>query len=160
MRHGLTLIELLIVITLLVVLSAATVYVFRVVLINWSFFDIRTGLAIELDRGTEELARRLRSSSEIRNLSTNEIRFSYGNNSSFVYYFYDALGEYQLREAVLTGGINGTFVNSVGRVVMAQIVPPPVSALSVAGNTANITLVLSRKDETLNSRVLVRPRNL
>lgn len=160
MRHGLTLIELLIVITLLVVLTAATVYVFRVVLINWSFFDTRAGLAIELDRGSQELARRLRSSSAIQNLSANEIRFSYGNNSSFVYYFYDADGDYQLRETVLAGGINGTFVNSSGRIVMTQIAPPPASAMSVTGNTANITLVLSHNSETLNSRVVVRPRNL
>ena len=160
MRHGLTLIELLIVISLLVVLTGATAYVFRIVLVNWSYFDTRTGLAIELDRGMEGVTRNLRMASAIQNLSSNEIRFTQGNNSSFIYYFYNSGKDYQLREAVLTGGINGTFVNNAGRIIMTQVAPPPASTMSVTGNVANITLALADRGEALNSRVIVRPRNL
>ncbi len=167
-RGGLTLIELMITIAMLVVLTLVLVSVLRVILLSWSSEETRAGIDINIDRGVEEVVRDLRDVKAVQ-CSNDEIRFSPDLVSYYIYYLYNAADSYplafdksayQLRKAALTGGIKGTFTFGSGDIKMTDILPPPVSDVSISGTLITIDLSVKRNDETIRSKTAVMPRNL
>ena len=67
---------------------------------------------------------------------------------------------YELRKAALTGDIDGTFTYGSGQLIMADVLAPATSDLSLTGNLLTIDLSVTRNDETIRSRTEVRPRNI
>ena len=158
-------------------LSASVVLLLRVVLVNWSSQETRSGIDINLDRGIEEMERDLRKATSVQSTANyDEIRYAQRQGASstynyYIYYLYNAgdsyvpptnfsQASYRLRRGTLSGGINGTFTYGSGDAVVNDVLPPPTSDLSLSGNLVTIDLSVKRGDETIRSRTRVRPRNL
>jgi prepilin-type N-terminal cleavage/methylation domain-containing protein len=171
-EQGLTLIELMITIVLFTMLFGVATYMLRAVLISWSSSESRAGINIGIDRGIEETVRDLREAREIRSLNNyDEIRFSKDKTTYYIYYLYNSLDSYtpppafnrtsyELRKAQISGNVNGTFTYGSGQVIMADILPPPISDLSFNSNIVNLDISIKRFDETIRSKTQVNPRNL
>lgn len=168
MRRGLTLIELIMTASMMVVLVGAMTYVFLVVLTGWSTQLDRAGIDIQIDRGIEEMARDLREA-EVVQSANDEIRFTEDQVTYYIYYLYNEddsyplrfdQSSYELREATLSGGIGGTFTYGSGRIIIIGVLPPPTSDLSLTNNMITIDLSINKDDETVRSRTSVKPRNL
>ncbi|MBU0759915.1 MAG: hypothetical protein KKC66_04180 [Candidatus Omnitrophica bacterium] len=154
------------------ILAVVTVYIFRAVLLSWSSQETRAGIDIVLDRGIEEMVRDLREAKEIQSTGGyDEIRFSQDQSTYYIYYLYNARDSYapppafdqtvyELRKAVLTGDINGSFTYGSGQIIITDVLPPAVSDLSLSGNIVAIDLSVARGDEAIRSRTEVMPRNL
>ncbi len=169
MKRGLTLVELIITIVMLVILTGVIIYILRVVLLSWSSQETRSGIDIALDRGIEEMARDLREGRQVSTLNNDEIRFTQDLSVYYSYYLYNASdsyppsfnqGAYQLRKAALSGGISGTFAYGSGVVKITDVLAPPASDISLSSNLITLDLSIKRKNETIRSRTQVRPRNL
>jgi type II secretory pathway pseudopilin PulG len=175
-RKGLTLLELIIAIGMLVVLVAAAVYVFIAVLRGWFSQETRAGIDINLDSAMEQVTRDLREARQIQSTSLyNELRFTRDRATFYVYYLYnaddpygppfDSALSYQLRKETLdTSDINGTFTYGSGQIILTDVVSPAASNspsdLSLSGNMATVDLSVNRGGETIRLRTQVRPRNL
>lgn len=167
-EKGLTLIEVIITIVMLVVLVSVLTYIFRVILISWSSQETRAGSDINLDRAMEEMSRDLREANQAQS-ANDEIRFKQGQNTYLIYYLYNmndsyppdfSQASYQIRRDTLNGGINGTFTYGQGQIIATDVLAPPVSDLSFASNMITLDLSIKRNDETVRARTLVKPRNL
>ena len=171
-KKGMTLIEILITITMLVMLMGVSVYVFRAILINWSLLESRSGIAVNLDSAMAKMLRDFRTAKEVQSTTGyHEIRFSPDEVNFYVYYLYNEsdsyapppefdMQYYQLRKATLSGGINGTFTYGSGQLILTDVLPPPDSELSINDNIITIDLMAERKGETKRLRTEVRPRNI
>ena len=148
-------IELAITVLLMTILTGTMVFVFITLTGQWSSAEKRASIDIGIDRGVEEMVRDLREANQTFS-SNDEIRYTKDRSNFSVYYFYNN----QVREAVLSGGLNGTYTNSTGRIVVRDVLPPPVSDLSISNNTVNIDISISRGNETIRQNTAVRPRNL
>ena len=171
MRKGLTFIELMIVIAMLVILTAVLFYVLRTVFLIWPSQVTRAGIDISLDTDIEQIVRDLRKERGVQSASGyNEIRFTQDQSAFYIYYFYHAADPYgppfdttllyQLRKATLAGGMNGTFTYGSGDLVMTDVMAPPTSILSLDNHLITLDLSVKRDGETIRSRTQVRPRNL
>ena len=171
MRKGLTFIELMIVIAMLVILTAVLFYVLRTVFLIWPSQVTRAGIDISLDTDIEQIVRDLRKGRVVQSASGyNEIRFTQDQSAFYIYYLYhaadpygppfDAALLYQLRKAPLAGGLSGTFTYGSGDMIMTDVMAPPASILSLNNNLITLDLSVKRGDETIRSRTQVRPRNL
>lgn len=169
MKRGFTLIELCITVGMVVVMVGVTAYFSRAILLSWSSQETRSGIDISLDRGIEEIARDLREARVAQSVNNDEVRFTQDQSDYYIYYFYntdDAYPpvfnqvSYDLKKALLTGGIGGTFTYGSGTIIISDILPPPVSDLSIAGNLVTIDLSAKRNDEVIRSRTEIKPRNL
>lgn len=174
MKKGLTLIEMMITVGMIVILAGAAGYVFCAVLVSWSSQETRAGIDINLDRGIENVVRDLRESRVASAINNDEIRFSHDQVAYYIYYLYNAgdsyppafgQSSYQLRKAALTGGLNGTFTYGSGELIISDIKPrtaftPARPVISFTGNMATIDISIKRGDETVRSRTAVMPRNL
>ena len=173
-RDGFTLTELILSIGLFALLAVIITVVLRTILVSWDLQERRSGIDINLDRGIEEMVRDLRKSKQVQSATNyDEIRFCQGTTTTACYIFYlyhanDAYvpppafdqSSYQLKRTALTGDIDGTFTYGSGDVVVNDVLPPPVSDLSLAGNLLTVDLSVKRGDETIRSRTQVRPRNV
>lgn len=173
-KKGLTLIEMMIAIVMLVGLTGAITYIFRAVLLSWSSQDTRAGIDINLDRDIEKVVRDLRKSKQASTVNNDEIRFSHDKVIYYIYYLYNTSdtypptfgqSSYQLRKATLTGGLSGTFTYGSGDFIMSDIKPrtaftPARPVISFTSNMATMDISIARGDETIRSRTAVRPRNL
>lgn len=165
-----------IVIVMFVALALVAVYVFRAVLLSWSSAEERSGIDIVLDRAVEEMVRELREATAVNDsVNDDEIRFTTGGNS-YIYYLYNATdgsyppnfdqATYDLKRTTLVGGIAGTFTYGSGRVIITDVVPPPIGSapqtdLSVdADNLVTIILKITRDDETITTKTQMKPRDL
>jgi len=169
---GFTLVELVLSVILFAVLTVATALILRILLVTWSSQERRGGIAINLDRGIEEMARDLRKAREVQSTAGyDEIRYRLGTGSYYIFYLYNtddsyipppafSQSSYQLRRAPLNGGINGTFTYGAGDIVVNDVVPPSTSDLSFSGSLVTIDLTVTRADETIRSRTQMRPRNV
>lgn len=166
--RGLTLIELIISVAVLAILAAALAYIFRVVLLSWSSQEKRAGIQVNLNRGMEEIARDLRKAKQISAVNNDEIRFTPDRSSYYIYYLYNLndpyppsfnQGAYELKKAVLSGGISGTFTYGSGQIIISGVIPPPASDLSFSASLITIDLSVSRADETVRLRTRVKSRN-
>lgn len=169
MKKGLTLIELMIVIIMFVVLTGVTMYILRAILLSWASQETRTGIDISLDRGIEEITRDLRKARQANYTHNGELRFTLDLTNYHIYYLYNANDSYppsfnqslyQLRKAGLSAGMNGTFTYGSGDIKITDVLPPPVSNLSLSSNLIILDLSVAGKSETIRSRTQVRPRNL
>ena len=176
-KYGLTLIELMITIVMVVILASVTVYVFRAVLLSWSVGEERAGVDISLDRGIERMVRDLREAANIDNKYSNEIRFTRGGH--YIYYFYNATdpyptdlteASYELRKADLSGVTDsdlttGIFTDGSGRIIITDVIPAtaepnPTELSKGANDLVTIILNVQRDDEALTSKTQVKARNL
>lgn len=174
MKNGFTLTELIVSVGLFALLALIVTLVLRTILVSWDIQERRSGIDINLDRGIEEVVRDLRKAKQVQSAANyDEIRFCQGTTTTSCYIFYlynagDSYGpppafnqsSYQLKRATLTGDINGTFTYGSGDAVVNDVLPPPTSDLSLAGNLLTIDLSAKRGDETIHSRTQVRPRNV
>jgi len=171
MKHSraLTLIELMITISMLVVVVGVSVYVFRAVLLSFSGMEAMGGMDIVLSRGIEEMVRDFREAQGLDALNDDEIRFTKNSSDYYIYYLHNdketypsdfSEEEYSLRKAELTGGITGTFTYGDGKVILNGVLPPSTTDLSVDGNMITVDISLSLNGETARGRTEVRPRNL
>jgi prepilin-type N-terminal cleavage/methylation domain-containing protein len=167
-RKGLTLIELMITVLLMVILTGSMVFVFITLIGQWSSGQYRAGIDIGLDRGIEEMVRDLREANQSQS-SNKEIRFTKDGVNFSIYYFYNAADRYpltfnqdlyQVRKAVITPGISGNFTYGSGKIVLRDVLKPLTSDLSFNNNTVNIDISVTRGNETIRSATQVRPRNL
>jgi hypothetical protein len=158
-------------ITAFAFILVATSSVFHAVLTAWSGEEHRTGIGIELDRAAEEMTRELRAVSDVKSdAGQEEVRFERSPGDAYIYYFYNAADVYarppvfdqkiyQLRRTALKDGIDGNFVYGSGDILAHDILPPPVSHLSVADGLVTLDLCAKKNDESVRSRTRVRPRN-
>lgn len=173
-KKGLTLIEAMIAVAMLVILTGAITYAFRAVLLSWSSQETRTGINVNLKYDIEDIVRELRGSRQAGAVNNDEVRFSQDKVTYYVYYLYNpsdgyppAFGQsaYQLKKAALTGGLNGTFAYGSGDLIMSDIKPrtaftPARPVISFTDNMVTMDISIARGDETVRSRTAVRPRNL
>lgn len=161
-------IELVITSALITVLAGVVVYTLRAVLLSWSSQETRAGADISLDWKMEAISRDLRKARAIQS-SGDEIRFTRDQVNYYIYYLYNAADSYppsfgqtsyQLKKAVLSGGIGETFTYGAGDLKMTGILPPPTSDLSLNSNLVTLDLSMKQRDETIRSRTKIRPRNL
>ena len=166
---GLTLIELLIAVALIAILVGAFAYVFRAVLLTWSSQETRAGVTISLSSGVTQMVRDLRSARSVGVVNSDELRFTPDSTNYYIYYLYNSRDHYppafnqsiyDLKRAVLTGGINGSFAYGSGNIILKNTLPPPASDLSFSGNLVVIDLSATIKNETIWYRTRIRPRNI
>jgi prepilin-type N-terminal cleavage/methylation domain-containing protein len=167
-KKGFTLIEVIIVIAMLAVLTAASAYIYHAILLAWSSQEKRAGIVTDIDRAIEELARDLREAKQVQS-ADDEIRFTRDNSAYYIYYLYNAndtyplsfnQSSYQLRKAPLTAGISGNFTYGSGQIILNDMLSPPTSDLSMSGNIITIDASIQRATETIRSRTQVKPRNI
>lgn len=163
-----TLIELLMAMFMIAILMYVAVYIFQAVLSVWSVQEMRTGLDISLYKGLDIVALDLRDSSSVQS-SNDEIRFTSDGVNYYIYYFYNPAdpyppafnkSSYQLKKATLAGGINGTFTYGSGQFIVANVLPPATSDLSLTNNVLNIDLSVKQGNEIIRARTEIRPRNI
>jgi hypothetical protein len=163
------------------ILTVVILSVFRAVLLSWSSEEARVDIDIGLDTGIEKMVRELREAIEVQSAAEyNEIRFTVeenGLNVSYIFYFYNEndsylpppafdRDSYELRKAVLAGGINGTFDYGDGLIIITGITSPsqgtdPKTELSIdADNLINIVIKITEKDDIITSKTQVKPRGL
>ena len=168
MRKGMSLVETVITTVLVAVLTIATAYVFRAILLSWTAGEGRLGIDINLDRGMFEMVRDLREARAVSSVNSDELRFTTTDNTYHIYYFYNASDDYppdfgqssyEIRKASLDGSPTAGLVNS-GRVVISDVLPPSTSDLSYSLNIVTIALGVKKGNETITSSIQVRPRNL
>ena len=169
---GFTLLEVVIAIIMFVLLAVTVIFVFRAALLSWTFQDDRTGIRVKVHRGIDELFRDLREAKNIQSTTSyDEIRFSGDGSNYSIYYFYNSNDvytpppafnqtTYELKKTNLTGGVNGTFNYGDGQMILAEVLSPITSDLSVNGSVVNIDLSVKHHDETIRRVTQVIPRNL
>ena len=188
MSKGLTLIEMLIAMGMLIILLGVTMYMFSVVLFSWVSEEERAGLGVELDRAVNMMAKDVREAKKsdtktIAWLHPKEIRFAVVNSrqadgtpvpnsfSYYIYYFYNANDRYpntftqsvyDLKRCALTG-VTGYDPNTgaftYGSGQIAANQLSPVSSLTVNGNTVAIDLSITKGSETMRARTEAAARN-
>ncbi len=167
--RGITLLELVITIMFILILTGVTVFVYRSVLLSWSFQDERGGLGVLLDRGMERMARDLREAKTIydeRVGYSEEVRFKAVDDTEYIYYLYNAndtvppafdQDSYDLKRAAWSG-----FSQGDGVVVLRGVLPPPTTDFDpdTAGNRVIMDFTVSQDDESVRSKTVIYPRNL
>lgn len=168
MRKGFTLVELSITILMVTILTAVISFAFIALVNNWLGQEKRAGININLNRGIEEVARELRKAKTIQSANS-EIRFTQDQSNYYIYYLYNANDTYppnfkqdlyQLRRVALSSGINGIFTYGSGKIIIRDVLPPPVSGLSFSDNIVTIDISARRANETVRAKIKIRPRNI
>ncbi|MBI3332822.1 MAG: type II secretion system protein [Candidatus Omnitrophica bacterium] len=167
-----SLVELIIAMLLFSVLITAGAMSFHPILRAWPSQQDRMGMGRQVQHGMEGAIRQLRPATALQNDANGGIRLTVrenGNLNSYILYLYhpsDPWGlpftqadGYQLRQAGLTGGINGSFTYGEGTLLMQYLKAPPDSNLSSSGSVATLDLTLSRGDDTLRLIERVKRRN-
>ena len=171
-RKGITLLEIVFVITLIVFLIEAVVSVYIVSLQGWDNLGHRSDLHEKLHFGLERVVRDVRQAEAI-SVANNALRFTLkesGVDNSYIYYLYNASdsfppaynqSSYDMRRTALTGGIGGTFTYGNGELIVTGLKPPSTyTTITSSGNLALLKLVGQAKNDTLTVQGYVRPRNL
>jgi hypothetical protein len=152
-------------------LMTATAVSINPILLAWSSQQDRMELQRQNQHGLEQAIRKLRLANALTNDANDAIRYTVresGTDNSYILYLYNASdtwppafsqSSYQLRQAPLSGGINGTFTYGAGDLLTRDIKPPTTSDLSVSGSVATLDLTLTRFDETFRLIERVKRRN-
>jgi len=172
-KTGLTLVELMISLAMIVILAGFSVYVYYSVFLSWAGQEVLVGEEIDLSRALDNMVGDIRTAREITSDNPNEIRFTQDDSTYYIYYLYNAgdtypaafsKASYILKKATLSGGISGTFSYGAGSQVISDLVPPPTTDISVSAGLVTIDMSVSRTErdgtETLRYRTAVTPRNL
>jgi prepilin-type N-terminal cleavage/methylation domain-containing protein len=168
-NKGFTLVEVLLVAVMFPVIIGLLAFMFQVVLDSWLAQGSRTGLGVRVTKVTREMVGDLRNARGIGSLNSNEIRFTEDGSAYYIYYLYSAAdsyppdfkeSSYQVRKAVLSGAIGGTFAYGSGDLIARDILPPPASGLSFSTPMVTIDLTAGQGNSTTRSVGRVRPRNI
>lgn len=171
-NQGVTLIELVLALVLLTALSGGAMLIFNTLLLGWAGQSDRSGADLQLDRAMEEMVRDLREARQVQSVAgRDEVRYTTDGATFQILYLYHASDSYvpppafnqsvyQLRRGTLSGGLSGTFTYGSGTLLLADVLPPTTSDLSLSGNLITLDLSVRRGDETVRTRTQVRPRNL
>jgi len=168
-KRGMTLVEVMVTTATIVLIIGVALYAFIVIATGWQVQHARTGLNIRLDRAMEEMTREIRQATEVALVQDDELRYTKDGSSYYIYYLYSpddgyppsfGASSYQLRKAQLSGGLYGTFTYGDGLIITGDVAPPAASDMSMSGNMVSVDLTLSRSDEVVRSRTVIRPRNI
>jgi len=181
-KRGFTLLETLIVFSLLSVLMGVSAYLFTVSLRVWVTGSLRTEIRENMSYAMEKTVRDLKamalgSLSQYDSGSGNiahTIQYDDLSGNTYVLYLYNAddlsfdsdysQSLYNLRKANITQGDNPA--SGEGVLILQDLVSPaaaePATDLTIDPNATLVTLdfVVQRGDETVTIRTKVRPRNL
>jgi prepilin-type N-terminal cleavage/methylation domain-containing protein len=166
---GFTFLELLLVIALGPLIIGTLTFMFQVALDTWSTQGSRIGVAVSVNKAAREMSRDLRNANGIGSQNSNEIRFTTNGTTYYIYYLYNASDSYpstftktsyQLKKAVLSGNMTGTFTYGSGDLIARDIVPPPVTNLSISAPHVNIDLTAQQGSSVSRSVSTVLPRNI
>lgn len=168
-ERGFTLVEALLATVMVAIVIGALAYMFQVTVAGWSTQGGRAGLGVNVGKAVEVIARDLRNAKTAASPFPGEVRFTTDDITYYSYYLYNAgdsyppqFGEplYQIKKAVLSDGIDGTFTYGSGDIIATGILPPPSSTLSYDGATVTIDLAGERGESTIRSATKVTPRNI
>ena len=175
MKHGYTLIELLIVVLTSSLLFGAATFGYIVVLKNWGIQDTTLEVREDLRQGIEKMLRDLRPAKAISVVAAEDaIRYTVdegGTDNNYIFYLYHPSESwvpawnqtvYTLKRTALTGGISGTFTYGDGTIYVKEVKPPAadVTDMSSSGNVLTIELTVTKSNVTYHLLEKVRPRNL
>jgi Tfp pilus assembly protein PilW len=174
-QNGLTLLELVFSLTLVVFLVFSIFLVYIVTLRGWDQIGHRTDLDEKLHFALERIVRDVREANDLV-VADHAVRITErGTNNSYIYYLHNASDSwvpnyaqdtYDLRREALTaaGGAgigDDTFAYGNGDVIVTGLTPPSSGTnLTSSGNYAILKLVGKQEDDTMTVRGYVRPRNV
>jgi len=159
--RGFTLVEALLATALVAVILSSLAFMFQAVVGGWSVQGVRSGVGANVNRAVAAIARDVRNAVEVGSVNANEIRFSADKTTYYVYYLYgpQPTGQYQLKKATLSGGLDGTYAAGSGELIARDILLSG-SDLSVNGTVVTIDLTEKRGDNVMRRATKVRPRNV
>jgi len=175
-NRGFTLIEMLIVLSLLAMLLGVTGFVFIVSLHAWDAGCIRTGVREDVSYAMEKAVRDLKemANGSLSQYSSIEhtIQFEETGGDTYVLYLYNSADPvfnstynrdfYNLHKANITQGDDPD--SGEGVLILRDLVSPdasaPATALTISGTQVTLDFVVQRSDEIVRIRTKVRPRNL
>lgn len=167
-KKGITLIELMTTLSMIVILAGFSVYVYYTVYLGWQGQEIRAELSSSLNRAVDEMVRDLREATEVMAVTGGIISFTaYSDGKAYAYYLYNASDPppfaynqagYELKRVEQAAG--GGFTFGGGKLVARNVLPPPATDLSFSGNIATLDISVSRDGETVRAKTKVRPRDL
>ena len=177
-KRGFTLLETLIVFSLLSVLMGVSAHLFTVSLRVWGTGSLRTEIRENMSYAIEKTVRDLKemanASLDQYNSIAHTIQYDEisGDGDTYVLYLYNSADPvfnsrynrslYNLRKANITQGDNPD--SGEGVLILRDLVSPdaasPATALTVSGNQVTLDFVVQRSDETVRLRTKIRPRNL
>ena len=170
-RKGMTLLEVVFAITLIVFLVSAISFVYIVSLRGWTNLGHHSDVHEKLHFGLERIVRDVRGAKAM-SIASHALRFTLyegGVDNSYIYYLYNPSDpwipaynqtNYDLRRTSLSGGIGGTFTYGSGEIIITNLKPPNSTTITSSGNVASLTLVGQAGDDALTVRGYVRPRNV
>jgi len=177
-KKGFTLLETLIVFSLLSVLMGVSAYLFTVSLRAWGTGSLRTEIREDMSYAMEKTVRDLKEmangSLHQYNSIAHTIQYDDLSGRTYVLYLYNANDAtldstyskslYDLRKADIDGG--DTPASGGGVLILRDLISPdaaaPATALTIdpSGTQVSLDFVVQRRDETVRTRTKVRPRNL
>jgi len=177
-KRGFTLLETLIVFSLLSVLMGVSAYLFTVSLRAWGTGSLRTEIREDMSYAMEKVVRDLKemANGSLSQYSSIEhtIQFEETGGDTYVLYLYNSADPvfnstynrdfYNLHKANINQGDDPD--SGEGVLILRDLVSPDASApktsLSINAGRTQVTLDLAvqRGDETVTIRTKVRPRNL
>ena len=181
-KRGFTLLETLIVFSLLSVLMGVSAHLFTVSLRVWGTGSLRTEIREDMSYAIEKIVRDLKEMA-IRSLYqynpgggdvAHTVQYDDFAGNTYVFYLYNSAdlsfdssyteSLYDLRKADIDGG--DIPASGGGLLILRDLVSPdaaaPATALSIDPNGTHVTLdfVVQRGSETVRIRTKVSPRNL
>ena len=171
-RYGITLLEIIFALALVVLLTSSVAFVYTVVLRSWDQIGHRSDLHERLYFALERVIRDARTANAL-SVANHSLRFTVNENGadqSYIYYLYNSSDSwvpqysqaaYDLMRTSLTGGIGGSFTYGSGEIVVKSLKPPSAdTTITSSGNVVFINLVGKEKNDTMKVRGYVRPRNI
>ncbi len=175
-KRGFTLLETLIIFSLLSVLMCVSVHLFAVSLRAWGTGSLRTEIREDMSYAMEKTVRDLKAMA-LGSLSkydsgsgdiAHTIQYDDLSGNTYVLYLYNANDAtldstysesfYDLHKADIDG--EDTPVSGGGVPILRDLVSPPATALTIGATKVTLDVVVQRSDETVRIRTKVRPRNL
>ncbi len=179
-KRGFTLLETLIVFSILSVLMGVSVHLFAVSLRAWGTGSLGTEIREDMSYAMEKTVRDLKAMA-LGSLSqydsgsgdiAHTIQYDDLSGNTYVLYLYNAddatldstysQNLYDLRKADIDGG--DTPVSGGGVPILRDLVSPdttaPATALTISATQVTLDFVVQRSDEIVRIRAKVRPRNL
>ncbi len=177
-KSGFTLLETIIVVSLLSVLVAVSAHIFVVGLRVWSTGSMRTeireDISYAMDKTVRDLKQAANASLQRYNAIAHTLQYDDLAGNTYVLYLYNpadasvdsTYGEtlYNLRKADINGGDSPA--SGDGMLILKDLVSPdaaaPATSLTIdpGGTQISLDFAVQRNDETVEIRTTVRPRNL
>lgn len=170
-QTGFTLIEMLIVVSMIVVIIGVTTYIYITVLRTSQFMQTRYDLEFEIINAMSKIQKDLIQAAVIDSAGSGSMQFQVDLDTTTVplevcrYYLYNASetpppynqSSYMLYRGTATAG---NVPYGWGVPLVRDLLPPTTSQFTQTGNMITIKLSAKRNDEAINMRTDIRPRNL